>query len=366
MITRQLLTRYRQGICTPDELELIQSYLSGENLSELKRLLDEDWVEAGTEANREVTGEEERVWSKLREGMNVPNKIGDRSDVVRKQFNLRVLWQCAAAAVIVVMGGWFVSRQFDNNELTYEINRNTAETALLEKINQTSKPMLITLSDGSRVKLFPKSRISYAASFAAEPKREVYLSGEAFFIVTPNPDKPFFVYANELVTKVLGTSFNVRAYADDKDVTVKVSSGRVSVEVAEKLRTDKKIAAGKKGGILLSPNQQAVLSRQEFYLVKSLVANPLLIIPEGKTKTVKEVHSFKFQSATLNTVFEAIEKGYGVDIVFDDETLEDCRLTADLAGESLYEKLDIICKSIEAEYQVFDAQIIITGKGCNF
>ncbi|WP_439581981.1 FecR family protein [Dyadobacter bucti] len=363
MITRQLLTRYRQGLCTPDELETVQFYLSGENLSELKRMLDEDWKDAAAETNQDGREAEERIWSKLAEDMD---EVRELPVMVRRKFNLKFLWQCAAAAVIVVTAGWFISQQFASDELTYEINRSAAETALLEKINRTSGPMLITLSDGSRVRLSPKSKISYAASFDSELKREVYLSGEAFFIVTPNRDKPFFVYANELVTKVLGTSFNVRAYAEDKDVTVKVSTGRVSVEVAEKLRNHQNMTAREKGGILLTPNQQAVLSRQEFHLVKSLVENPLLIIPEGKTKTVKEVYSFKFQAATLNSVFEAIEKGYGVNIVFDDEILENCRLTADLSGESLYEKLDIICKSIEAEYQVFDAQIIITGKGCNF
>lgn len=366
MITRQLLTRYRQGVCTPDELESVQSYLSGENLSELKRLLDEDWKEAAAETDEDVQAAQERIWSKLSEASDQAEEILELRGSMHKKINSGLLWRCAAAAVLIMIGGWFFSRQSTSSELTYEVNRKEAETALLEKTNRTSKPIFIQLNDGSRVKLSPKSRISYAAAFDSGPKREVYLSGEAFFVVKPDPDKPFFVYANELVTKVLGTSFNVKAYDNDKDVTVKVSTGRVSVEVAEKVRSDKNSPAGKKGGILLTPNQQAVLSRQEFHLVKSLVENPLLIIPEGKSKTVKEVYSFRFESATVNSIFEAIEKGYGVNIVFDDRALENCRLTADLSGESLYEKMDIICKSIEADYQVFDAQIIVTGKGCNF
>ncbi len=59
--------------------------------------------------------------------------------------------------------------------------------------------------------------------------RDVYLSGEAFFEVTKNPDRPFRVFANEIVTKVLGTSFTVRSFENDTTIQVIVRTGKVTV-----------------------------------------------------------------------------------------------------------------------------------------
>jgi transmembrane sensor len=362
MITRQLITRYRQGLCSPAELDLIQAYLSGGNLSELKRMLDEDWENAGNESGQEALDEEVRIWDRLVDDMSQNVRLGER---VTRRFNLRLLWQCAASACILVMCGWWISEHLNSKDDVYELNRREAKTFLIEKINESVQPILITLDDGSQVRLSTQSKISYASAFGSGRKREVFLSGEAFFIVVPHSDKPFYVYADELVTKVLGTSFHIRAYAEDQNVTVKVHSGQVRVNVADKLK-NKARKVEDKGGVLLTTNQQAVLLRRAFHLVKTLVDQPELITPVAKADTRKQNDMFKFQEATINEVFDAIKKGYGVNIVYDDVILAQCQLSADLSGESLYEKLDIICKSIGADYQIVDAQIIITGKGCDF
>ncbi|WAC14713.1 FecR family protein [Dyadobacter pollutisoli] len=264
----------------------------------------------------------------------------------------------AAASVIFLMGWWFLNKQ-SASQLSYETNLEHAEVALIEKVNNTDQPMVITLEDSSTVFLKPDSKISFAVTFNTSAKREVYLSGEAFFEVTKNPDKPFYVYANELVTRVLGTSFNVRAFKDDKNVTVKVSTGRVSVAVAKAI-TDAKNAPSS-DGVLLLPNQQAVLSRQDIKLVKSLVEEPGSLAGKNR-KPLDE--RFVFEAAPAAEVFKTLEEAYGLHIEFDDALFNNCQFTANLTEESLYNKLDIICKSIEATYQIVDARIIVSGKGC--
>src|SRR5690625_6727137 len=59
--------------------------------------------------------------------------------------------------------------------------------------------------------------------------REVILEGEAFFDVVPDPDKPFIVHSENLRTKVLGTSFNIRAFEDEQDIKITVATGKVAV-----------------------------------------------------------------------------------------------------------------------------------------
>ena len=93
---------------------------------------------------------------------------------------------------------------------------------MVEQTNNSNKPQIITLSDGSSVLLQPNSKLSYPKIFTGN-ERKVYLSGEGFFEISKNPKKPFFVYANEIVTKVVGTSFRVKAYSDQPDVEVTCS-----------------------------------------------------------------------------------------------------------------------------------------------
>ena len=85
------------------------------------------------------------------------------------------------------------------------------------------------MPDESTVELAANSRIAYANNFDSAGTRDVYLSGEAFFKVTKNPCRPFRVFANEIVTKVLGTSFSVRSFEKDTVIQVTVRTGKVSV-----------------------------------------------------------------------------------------------------------------------------------------
>ncbi len=312
-------------------------------------------LEAQAESGFSTKANEDRVFQQIQQ------QIGEQQENPIRRLPVWIQW-AAAASVVLVMSWWLLHRSASTVELTYEMNRKQSEVVLLEKVNVTSKPILVTLADGSSIFLNPKSKISYAKTFNEGSKREVYLSGEAFFEVAKNPNKPFFVYANELVTKVLGTSFNIRAFPEDKNVEVKVRTGRVAVAVTQKISNQQSISVREAEGIVLLPNQQAVLSRQEIRLVKSLVENPTLL---SSTTPTPMRHSFVFEATPANDVFTLIEQAYGIDIVFDEEVFSKCQFTANLTDESLYEKLDIICKSIEANYQILDAQIIISGKGCH-
>jgi transmembrane sensor len=241
--------------------------------------------------------------------------------------------------------------------ITYHDLVEKSEDKLVEIINDGDKPRLVNLQDGSSVILQKNSRISFAKVFSKE-KREVYLSGEAFFEVAKNPAQPFFVYANELIAKVLGTSFSVRAYETDKEVKVVVKTGKVSVFSQKdnktiELRNNRELA-----GIVITPNQQVVFQREEVRILREIVEKPdLLNLPI-------EQQNFVFKRTPIAEVFTMLEKAYGVDIVYDEEVLSKCTITASLADEPLFEKLKMICTAIEANYEEIDGQIVISAKGC--
>lgn len=275
-------------------------------------------------------------------------------------FYKKFWFRIAASLTIVMFFAWLAKSRLPESNLAKfgeKENLATGSGLLIEKINTTKAPLLISLEDGSRVTLAPESRIRYARKFVGG-KREVYLTGEAFFDISKDPARPFFVYANELVTKVLGTSFTIKAYKTSKEVTVEVKTGRVSVFTQLDPDVEEKINNRELEGVVLSPNQKIIYARDQIRMVKTLVEKPEIIISKAKAP------QFIFEDAPVSEVFDSIGKAYGIDILYDEELLKGCPLTAILENQTLHEKLTIICKAIEANYEILDGQIVVHGKGC--
>jgi ferric-dicitrate binding protein FerR (iron transport regulator) len=200
--------------------------------------------------------------------------------------------------------------------------------------------------------------VSYAPTFGSADTakngvtRDVYLLGEAFFEVTKDPHRPFRVFANEIVTKVLGTSFTVRSFEKDTTIQVTVRTGKVSV-YAQPIAT-----AITKSEIILTPNQQLVYARAGQKFQKVLLNNPAMVAPPVAEKKLI------YDDAPLDKVFSDLSNAYGINIVFDSEVLKNCTVTADLTNESFYRKLVLICSAIDAHYEVIDGQVVIESTGC--
>lgn len=278
-------------------------------------------------------------------------------DVPVRRLN-RYNW-VAAASVIVLCGlfAWVWLRSRDSKNY-YAARISELENTYIEKVNSGSKNETIFLPDSSVVELHPGSRLAYRELFGAAT-RDVYLSGEATFEVTKNASRPFRVYANEVVTRVLGTRFKVRAFDDEKDVLVNVASGQVSVfrETGSGKASAANVPAN--NGLLLLPNQMAVFSRQSEEFNKTLVEKPEILAQ------ALNAPGFEYDAVPVSRVFEDLETSYGISIRYNREQLKDCELSASLKNETFEEKLQVICTTINAEYQKFDGQILINGGGCH-
>lgn len=273
-------------------------------------------------------------------------------------------WWWVVAASVVLVASWF-SYQFlmpSSQVISYETLVKEAiisNNELIEVVNQKADPQLVNLPDGSSVLLQKDSRLSFAKRFLENSNRSVYLSGEAFFEVKKNPEKPFLVFANELVTKVLGTSFTIKAPANDKWVRVIVKTGRVSVFTQRDADKKQKLGNRELDGIVLTPNQQITLNRTELRFSKTLVPEPKLLTLSAERLT------FDFDDTPVMQIFDTIEKAYGVQIAYDEELLKNCHITASLSDEPLYDKIRLICTGLNAHYEVIDGQIIIHAKACD-
>ncbi len=264
-------------------------------------------------------------------------------------------WQITAAASIILLIGTGVWVNYfegkSENYISYVELVALSKDQLVEKINDTDAPQTIELEDGSRIILEKKSRISFPESFSRLDKREIYLSGEATFKIAKNRNKPFFVYANGLITKVLGTVFTVRSEDAEEKVTVEVQSGIVSVYSLIDKKSKDNNNSKKLSSIILTRNQKVVFSNKENSLITAIVDKPVL--------KEEEKLNYYFNEVPIKDVFKMLESGYGIDIIYDEIIFSDEKLTANLSGKTLYEQLDIICKATNARYELTAGKIVI-------
>jgi transmembrane sensor len=264
-------------------------------------------------------------------------------------------WQIAAMITLFLGIGttYFLTYEGSQRVLLPVVKTDAADQDWIEEVNRTNQETRIHLSDGSTVSLGKDSRLRYPREFGPS-QREVHLVGEAFFDVMKNPNQPFLVFADETVTKVLGTSFRIKAYANAPKVSVEVRTGRVSVFMKKDFEGSTSHVERK--GLVLTPNQQAVFSRDLAHLDKTLVEIPVLLAPPAQKI------SFEFNNTPVDKIFTILQQAYGLEIIYEPELVADRSLTVSLEDESLFEKLDVICRTLGLTYQSIDAQIIIENK----
>ncbi|KUJ62333.1 iron dicitrate transport regulator FecR [Flavobacteriaceae bacterium CRH] len=299
----------------------------------------------------------ESTWSKIEEKENFYNHTSKSTT----RFLQKHWLSCAAAAILLIFISLYVFKNnsiINNNVVTYNELIEDNNEGLVEQTNNSEISQIITLSDGSSVLLQPNSKLSYPKIFTGN-ERKVYLSGEGFFEISKNPKKPFFVYANEIVTRVVGTSFRIKAYQDQQNVEVLVRTGKVRIQ------SNSLISKSSDREIVLLPNQALRFIRKDlvFNKITNITKDEVLVHSVGNIEQL----SFEFNDIPIAQIFETIEQAYLVDIDYPKDKLKDCHLTTSLSDQPLSEKLKIICKSIggDSTFEMNGNQITIHSEGCN-
>lgn len=329
--------------------ELLRKYLEGRATPEEEKLVD-DWYGSlsGNDDMLHLSDTERSIlrnlyWNSLKAKIRQP---GAQSRNLWPKF----IGIAASVAAIVMVTLFLLPSEVRDSE--YARMENPA--GMNEIFNDSGIIREVVLPDSSAVMLFPGSKLQLSHGFNVV-ERKIHLSGQAFFDISHNADKPFYVFANEVVTKVLGTSFRVTAYPKEVNITVAVKSGKVSVYA----NPEKNPVLPNTEKIILTPNQQAVYSRSDRKVSRMLVKEPEVIITE------EEVKKIRFEGKPVSEIFKVLEKMYGVEIVFEKEVFTNCSITTSVSGKDLYERVDVICEIIGAAYTVEETRILISGAGCN-
>jgi transmembrane sensor len=151
----------------------------------------------------------------------------------------------------------------------------------------------LVLSDGTKVWLNAASAIKYPATFSGK-ERIVELNGEAYFEVAKNKNMPFKVSLNNMSVEVLGTHFNVNAYADEGEVTTTLLEGSVKL-------------SNSKGQSMLKPGQQAKMDKQSGFDIHEVNTDEAVAWKNGY---------FIFDNENIQSIMRKISRWYDVDVEY--------------------------------------------------
>jgi transmembrane sensor len=207
----QMMLRYLQGTCTPEEKMLFEAWLqeSADNRKQLyeTRLL---WHASGIEHFRSE--------EPLNKALATFNENIQRSQNQRRKRLYISMMRYAAMVTGAVLIAWLVTVLIKQ--------KPRPDTLITSTVSHTDSSQLVVLSDGTRVWLNSNSRITYPARFSTG-NRKVTIEGEAYFDVTHDPEHPFIVHTATVDIKVLGTAFNVQAYPNAAQAEAVLVRGKI-------------------------------------------------------------------------------------------------------------------------------------------
>lgn len=330
----ELMSRVLSGEATPEERATLETALANDSdLLARYKVMQQFWNEHETVSPEAVESALQQALSRLKLVQTTPVAVPAKNRSIR-----RLLKRGLAAAVVIMAlgsaGFWYFTGK----------NANNAQASLLEKQNARGTKSTIVLPDGSKIWLNADSKIKYPASFAGR-LREVYLSGEAFFDVAKDPGKPFVIHLSKGTVKVLGTSFNVRAYDNEKLIETSVATGRVAFIPA---RTT---AIQQPDTIYITPNNKVRYSLNDNQVkVEPTAAAEDKAWTEGK---------LIFKALTLEEIATALERNFGKKVVFMDEEPKHYRLTGAFENNSLEDILFYLSKTKHFNYTITNSELLI-------
>jgi ferric-dicitrate binding protein FerR (iron transport regulator) len=213
----------------------------------------------------------------------------------------------------------------------------------INKKNPNGQKSTIFLSDGSIIHLNSGSSVSYVKGFNKD-KRQIELSGEAYFEVAQDISRPFTVRAHGVTTIALGTMFNVNAYSKN-EVTVSLAEGKVQVEFHDVYEDfqDQYLVAG-----------EQVEYNRDSKTIKKGVFNP-------KINAWKDGVLY-FENASEKEVFEALELWYGLSFSVSEPFDEKWHINASYDNQNLASILASLGYIQDFDFEILDKKVLIKNK----
>lgn len=289
--------------------------------------------EASEPSELEFQPNMDAAWDKMDSRLATARKVAEPEAIVRPITFFKPWMRIAAAAVILLGVALWQYPNFSGGEM---IER---ETIAQEKTT-------IDLPDGSKVWLNQNSSLQYEKSF---DQRIVYLEGEAFFEVAKKNGQSFEIFAGDSKTKVLGTSFNVRAYRDENKVEIAVETGKVDFSAENDAQEN----------VLLTKGEFATYTKSSQEVEKLTLAK--------LNAAAWKKGALRFNKSQLAEVIESLERYYGIEINVSNNKIYNCiwNNTKTYEKPTLEELIELIEYTNDLEIErTTDTTFNFSGKGC--
>ncbi len=322
---------------------LIQKYLQKETTEAEEQQLYQ-WIHESPENEKRFFGEKD-IWDTF--GFHSNQKAYETDlelellrsrlqPIQTKRTSNFIRFAKVAAMLLLAFGlGWgsqFISLTKDQ----------PTEAAILQEIfvpkGQVNQ---LFLADGTRIWMNSETRIIAPTRFSSS-ERMVKLSGEAFFEVSKDKSRPFRVEVNGQQIEVLGTSFNVRAYANSNEIETTLETGQIRLHTGNQIN-------------LLKPGEQSVFNKTTNKLMVDKV-NPL-------TASAWKSGRYEFQNKDLIEVFKLVERWYDVEINVDEEYFKGMHFSGVIKrNKDAKHFLELLNQTIPIKYEINSDKILISHK----
>lgn len=251
-------------------------------------------------------------------------------------------WWMAAAAVLVlgVAGGLLYHGERHPNIADATPIRTGHDKEITTRYGTRN---FLELPDGSKLWLNAGSKVKYA-----EDRRELTLEGEAFFDVKHDPDHPFIIHTGKLDVRVLGTSFNVKAYPDDSTIETTLIKGKVEID----------FPGNTQPGIVLRPNEKVVIPKKEEPVAQNTdeYIDRKMVAPDPVYRTLIETSwvedKLAFRNESFSDVSKRLERWYNIHFSFEDQQYLQGRLTGCFKDQPIKNVMDALQISFGFHYRI--------------
>ncbi|MBO6620398.1 MAG: DUF4974 domain-containing protein [Balneola sp.] len=324
-----IIAKYVSGNCSSFEKKIIKKKIEFDE--NFKKQVEEArlvWNLSNKEGNK---WDQNKAWFKIRKRLDFEKKENakDLSFNYRKErssrFTLAKIVHIAALFLIATLTSVIYSH-IEKEDTVNQIQ----EIQYQELITKKGEQKRFILSDGSKVTLAPDSKLRLSENYTTG-NRDVFLTGEAFFNVISDPERPFKVHINGTITKVLGTQFNVISYPPDLSVEMAVLEGSVSV-----------LAVKENERVFLKPGELGSYTPSKKITVRNIDVNKYLGWMEGK---------LIFENQPLSQITDRLERWYNIPFEIKDKEIKELTITATFnRKQPLEEVLDALALSLDIAY----------------
>lgn len=318
-----LIVKQLNGELSPTEQSKVDGWLAESQMN--RQLYDEIAdVSIRTQALDQISKHDtEKALARLstRIPVSEPNNA-NRGNIRR----LIVRWSIAASILVAAGISFFMYHVRSPELLAMQVPGGTIRQLILP--------------DGTKVWLNAGTRLQYPGKFTNGNRTVILADGEAYFDVIHDPANPFVVKTAEGNITVLGTSFDVNAYKNDREEKVTVASGKVGLQTIDKTRT-----------AFILPGERVTLSKTDHAFYKNKV--PLEDIAAWRQQRLI------FDDQLLQEVMQSLERKYNVTIRIDNKQLLSQRITMHLNNQPLTDVLTAISFSNHLKFTVVNDKLIV-------